>query len=153
MLQTQDPPSPPTCPDRTGPTPLRGTPPPLPVVELADADDFRRLAQRHLLRCRRDGRPLSTLIVQAHADPAIGEAQRLQLLAECARRLRSRVRSTDVVACWHGTHFGVLLPHCEPQHAEAVRLRLLAHAGGPYRLAAQLLALDLHGAAISVAAP
>ena len=153
MLQTQDPTSPPPCPDRPAPTPLRGTPPPLPVVELADADDFRRLAQRHLLRCRRDGRPLSTLILQAHADPAIGEVPRQQLLAECARRLRSRVRSTDVVACWHGTHFGVLLPHCEPQHAEAVRLRLLAHAGSAYRVGVQLLQLDLHGAAISVVAP
>lgn len=132
----------------TSPWPDRATDrglPPAQLTELADAAGFALLAERQAMRCRRHGDLLSalTLQVQFVADP--DEALRQQLLAECARRLRSRVRATDVVARWQATHFGLLLPRCAPLHADAVLTRLTRAGGGDYRLGSLLLTLQLSG--------
>lgn len=144
MLQTQVSSFTVPAPDRRTLAPHRPALPAL-VVELAGVDDFRRLVQRHTLRCKRDGQGLSALALQVQFDAEPDEALRLQLLSECARRLCSRVRATDIVARWHGTHFGVLLPRCEPAHAEAVLARLTRFGGGNYRLGDLLLHLQLQG--------
>jgi len=131
-------------PDRRAPAPPRNAPPAL-VVELASAEDFSRLVERQALRCRRDRQGLSVLRLQLQFDSEPDEALRLQLLAECARRLCSRVRASDCVARWQATHFGVLLPRCEPAQAEAVLARLTRFAGGNYRLGERLLHLRVQG--------
>jgi hypothetical protein len=119
------------------------------VVELADAASFGRLAERLALRGGRDSRGLCVLHLQVQLAPGASApkdaAPMPQWLAECARRLRSRVRSTDTLARWDGTQFGVLLPGCASQHAAAVLARLIASASGPYRLGEKLLGLTVQG--------
>lgn len=145
MLQTMVVPPPPVSfLDRRAPPPGRVAPP-AQVNELPSLDDFQRLLERLALRCRRENQALSALLLQVHPDPDADAALVLQLLAECARRLRSRVRSSDDVACWQGTQFGVLLPRCDALNAPAVLARLTRFAGGPYRLGERLLHLRLSG--------
>lgn len=134
--------------DRRIPVPPRTAPAAI-VVELADAAAFARLAERLALRSRRDSRGLCVLHLAAQLAPGTAAsadaALAAQCMAECARRLRSRVRSTDTLARWDGTQFGVLLPGCRSQHAAGVLARLIACASGPYRLGDQLLSLTLKG--------
>lgn len=143
-----------TAPDRRDLAPPRMAPPAL-VVDLAAGDDFAHLVERQTLRCQRDRVPLSALHLQVlfETEPDTDPGLRVQLLAECARRLCSRVRSSDSVARWQGTHFGVLLPRCEPVHADAVLARLTQAAGGPYRLGELLLHLRVQGRVFGTAAP
>ena len=138
-------------PDRRAPAPPRNAPP-APVVELAHDDDFSRLVERHALRCRRDRQVLSVLRLEVLFESQPDDALRPQLLAECARRLCSRVRSSDCVARWQGTHFGVLLPRCEAVHAEAVLARLKRCAAGDYSLGGLLLSLQVQGQVLGRAA-
>jgi len=137
-------------PERRVPPPPRHAPPAL-VEDLASADDFTRLVERQARRCRRDGQVLSALGLQVQFETGPDETLAAQLLAECARRLCSRVRASDSVARWQSTHFGVLLPRCEPVHAQAVLARLTRFAGGHYRLGEQLLDLSLQGQVFSPA--
>lgn len=115
------------------------------VLDLPDAGEFTRLADRQALRSKRTGEAQSALVIEVLFYAPCDEALQLRLLAECARRLRSRVRATDTLARWQATHFGVLLPRCNPQQAEAVLKRLTAFAGGDYRLGRRLLAVHLQG--------
>jgi GGDEF domain-containing protein len=130
--------------DRRTPALIRQAPPVM-LVELADAEDFRRLAQRQALRCRRNGEMMAVLALQVQFDAEPDEALRQQLLLECARRLCGRVRSTDVVAHWQGTHFGVLLLRCQAVNAEVVLARLIRSGGGVYRLGELRPRLQLQG--------
>lgn len=151
MLQSQvSTPSVP-APDRRSLAPNRPTPPAL-VANLVDAGEFQRLAERQIARCKRDGQPLSVLSLQVVFDAEPDAALRQQLLAEWARRLCSRVRSTDCVARWQDTHFGVLLVRCEAVNAEAVLARLARAGSGNYRVGDQLLNLRLQGQVFSGAA-
>jgi len=152
MLQTKDSTATALLPDRRTPPPARHAAPAL-VAELADADDFKRLAGRQAVRYRREGQVLSVLSLQVQFDSPPDPALAERLLAECARRLCSRVRATDCVARWQGTHFGVLLPRCEPVQAEAVLARLTRFAGGNYRLDDLLLHVSVHGQALGAAIP
>jgi GGDEF domain-containing protein len=123
--------------------------PPARLVELADEAAFRRLMERECLSSRRRGQALSVLRLQASLPAVAGNALHTDLhtemLAECARRLRSRVRATDEVLRWQGQHFAVLLQACEAVHAPAVLQRLCDFGSGPYRLGAQLLHLQVQG--------
>jgi diguanylate cyclase len=125
---------PPPAPDRRAPPP-RPSPHVL-VVEVADAAYFARLAEREALRSRREGRMLSVLQLQVQEEPdRNGRADALlfeHALADCARRLRGRIRSTDTLARWQTTQFGVLLPSCDQKDAAGVLTRLLGCASGPY---------------------
>jgi GGDEF domain-containing protein len=137
--------SPATAPvERRAPPPPRAAPPAL-VLELADAHAFRRQAERDALHCRRAGEVLSVLCLRAQFSASTPPGLQSDLLAECARRLRSRVRRTDTVARWHQTQFGVLLFRCDGAQAQAVLQRLTDVAGGHYRLDSQLLKLEVIG--------
>lgn len=118
------------------------------LLDLADADEFRRLSDRRALRCRRDGQELSALTLwlpRCGADPlpALWEA--------CARRLCARVRISDIVTGWQASHFGILLPGCRAEHAPAVLRRLLQAAEDPYSLDGQQVRLRLQGAVMAAA--
>ena len=119
--------------------------PPPQLVSLIDAEQFHHLAVRQAQRCRRDGLAFSALVLHAPVDTEIGPMRHQQLLTECARRLCSRVRETDCVACWQASHFGVLLPRSDAASAQVVLTRLLRSAGGPYRLGEHLMSLQLAG--------
>ena len=115
------------------------------VIELADARDFAHKVDRQALRSKRHGEVQAALVLEVRFPTAEADALRLQLLAECARRIRSRVRSTDAVGQWQLTHFGVLLPRCNAEQAEAVLARLTQFVSGHYRLRTQLLDVELLG--------
>jgi len=149
MLQsTASPDAPGVCPDRRAP-PLPRPAPAAIVVELGDAMAFAALADRLAARSRRECRGLCVLQLWVRVMPGAGapaDAMLMQqVLAECARRLRSRIRATDTIARWGGTQFGVLLPGCAVTHAAAVMTRLSACASGPYRLGDQLIGLTVQG--------
>ena len=132
MLQPQVPSPEIPTPDRRA-TPSRLAPPAT-VLELSCAEDFGRLAQRHWVRSQRDRQAFAALVLQVKCDSdpanAPDPAARLQLLADCAGRLRRRVRAIDVVARWHGEFFGVLLPRCDAVQAGPVLARLVCISGG-----------------------
>jgi GGDEF domain-containing protein len=123
------------------PAPDRRAPPPRPspaslLVDVADAASFNRLAEREAMRSRRESRMMAVLQLQACEAPDLhGRASPLaldQALADCGRRLRGHIRSTDTLARWQTTQFGVLLPGCDRADAAAVLARLLGCASGPY---------------------
>lgn len=123
------------------PAPDRRAPPPRPspallLVEVDDAAYFNRLAEREAMRSRRDGRMMAVLQLQLREEPdLLQRASPLafeQALADGARRLRGHIRSTDVLARWQATQFGVLLPGCDRTDAAAVLARLIGCASGPY---------------------
>lgn len=123
------------------PAPDRRAPPPRPspallLVEVADATSFSRLAEREAMRSRRDGRMMAVLLLQVREEPDLHHrASPLafeQALADGARRLRGGIRSTDTLARWQATQFGVLLPGCDRADAAGVLARLIGGASGPY---------------------
>lgn len=123
------------------PAPDRRAPPPRPspallLVDVDDAAYFNRLAEREAMRSRRDGRMMAVLQLQLREEPdLLQRASPLafeQALADGARRLRGRIRSTDTLARWQTTQFGVLLPGCERADAAGVLARLIGCASGPY---------------------
>lgn len=136
--------SPAHSPDRRHPAPPRPAPA-APLIELAGLEDFNRLLGRHALRSRRDGQRLSALLLRVNFDTDGDAASRAPWLAECARRLCGRVRSTDFVARWQETQFGVLLPRCEADCALAVLERLRKAASGAYRVGERVLVLEVEG--------
>jgi hypothetical protein len=123
------------------------------VVVVSDSTQFQHLAGRQVQRCRRDGQVLSTLVLQAEFDTEPDALRRQQLLSECTRRVCSRVRSTDCVARWQDSHFGVMLPQCDAANTQLVLARLMHVASGNYRLGNQLLTLRLQGQVLGLAGP
>lgn len=147
-MSDSPPPAPPAPPapagERRQPTrqPLA---PPLLAVELADADDFRRLIERHARLCVRDGMALAALSLHLRFDGTHDPSLRQHSLSQCLRRLRHQVRATDTLAHWPATHFGVLLPRCSAADAQRVLYRLIRAASGTCRLGEHTTQLLLQG--------
>lgn len=85
---------------------------------------FVRIAEREIRLARRRGQPLSMLMldidhfrsVKDHHGFEIGDL----VLVALTQRLRSRLRSTDVLTRWGGEEFVVLLPDCTVDDATNV---------------------------------
>lgn len=85
---------------------------------------FVRIAEREIRLARRRGQPLSMLMldidhfrsVKDHHGFEIGDL----VLVALTHRLRSRLRSTDVLTRWGGEEFVVLLPDCTLDDATGV---------------------------------
>ncbi|NRF69774.1 diguanylate cyclase [Aquincola sp. S2] len=118
------------------------------ALQLEAPAQFEAIVDSHLARSRRQGAPLVVLrltvdSVQGPGGYAAGHEVEQRVLAECAHRLCSRVRSVDQVVRIGGRGFGVVLVGANEAAGRAVSLRLALAGGGLYRLGNQLLDLRL----------
>lgn len=120
--------------------------PPLPSTGPGQIPFSTRI-DRHLADCRRHGQQLAVLAIGIDSiDTLDGQsAPGLEsgVVLEFGHRLRSRVRSTDVVVWLGGREHGVVLLDCRRDGALAVQRRLSLALGGLYRLGPELLAVTL----------
>ena len=132
--------------------------------------EFGLMISRQLTQCRRYGGHLSVLWLEAAqadapetatvAAPASGEAQaaddgegaaehaaaletRSQLMTAVGRRLRSRVRGTDMVLQVGETSFAVLLLDAGLREAHLVQHRLAVALNSPYSVEARTMQVRL----------
>ncbi len=130
------------------PVDFTAAPPPQPAAQagtplrLDGAAELAEWLDRQIGQARRQGGSLALLLLEGLVAPA-DEALAPRLMAECARRICGRVRSTDHVLHWHPSQFAVLLPGGGEMAAQLVGLRLLHAASGPYRIEGQLPRLSL----------
>ncbi|OWQ86325.1 hypothetical protein CDN99_21060 [Roseateles aquatilis] len=119
--------------DRTKPP--RQTPA-LWVPRVDSLAEFGLMISRQLTQCRRYGGHLSVLWLEA--EPLAREGQswpaetQNELMTAVGRRLRSRVRGTDMVLQIGETSFAVLLLDAGSPEAHIVQQRLLQMLNGPY---------------------
>ncbi len=91
------------------------------LLQLQSVEAFGAQIHRRLVNCRSAGkRPAVLLLAVEVLDDGVADEE---LLAALGARLRSRVRSTDVVAQF-GDRFGVYLDGEVAAHAGAIRERL-----------------------------
>lgn len=135
----------------------RGKPPrPTPALWVPRVDslaEFGLMISRQLTQCRRYGGRLSVLWLEAEpatgpvaavvagaaldedeaaADRAAAHEARIELMKAVGRRLRSRVRGTDMVLQVGESSFAVLLLDAGLSEAHLVQHRLSAGLNGPY---------------------
>jgi diguanylate cyclase (GGDEF)-like protein len=105
-------------------------------IALPDAEHFAALVGRELAQCRRFGKGMGVLLIDAwpHSPQgdALAEEALLKLRQAVAARLRARVRGSDVVAMLGAQRFGLILMNAGRKEAEVVQLRLHKALGGPY---------------------
>ncbi|MGO9901363.1 MAG: diguanylate cyclase [Solirubrobacteraceae bacterium] len=99
-----------------------------PLTGLANRRVWEESLQRELLRARRDGRPLSLLLIdidhfKAYNDQ-YGHPQGDKLLQHAAQAWSAQLRATDLLARVGGEEFAVLLPGCPIDQAPLVAERL-----------------------------
>ena len=115
---------------------------------LPDLEHFVPLLNRQLGICRRNGRRLSTLLIEADPETGSGAGQlphqRPLLLQAFGARLRSRVRASDAVCRIGDQRFGVVLIGAGRPEADVVLKRLQQLLWGPYSIDGQRLSLTLH---------
>ena len=109
------------------------------LVFLADHDEMTGLANRRRFReevergvayAERYGHTAAMLLLDLdnfkHVNDTLGHHVGDGLLIEVARRLRRRLRRTDVLGRIGGDEFAILLPQAEPAQAERVAREVLA---------------------------
>lgn len=100
--------------------------------------EFGLMISRHLTQCRRYGGQLAVLWLEA--EPLAREGQSWPhgaqegLMLAVGRRLRSRVRGTDMVLQIGETSFAVLLLDAGSPEAHIVQQRLMQVLNGPYNV-------------------
>lgn len=110
--------------------------------------EFGLMISRQLTQCRRFGGQLAVLWLETSSSPADAspwsDTDRLALVQAVGRRLRSRVRGTDLVLQVGETSFAVLLIDAGEREADIVRLRLAAALDTPYGVGAELMNVAVH---------
>ncbi|WP_343627792.1 GGDEF domain-containing protein [Roseateles sp.] len=100
--------------------------------------EFGLMISRHLTQCRRYGGHLAVLWLEA--EPLAREGQSWPpeaqdaLMTAVGRRLRSRVRGTDMVLQVGETSFAVMLLDAGSSEAHIVQQRLMQVLNGPYNV-------------------
>lgn len=130
----------------------RARPPrPAPALWVPRADslaEFGLMISRQLTQCRRHGGHLSVLWLEAEPLGREGQSwpQELQeaLMVSVGRRLRGRVRGTDVVLQVGETSFAVLLLEAGSAEAALVQQRLMHALNGPYGVGDETMHVGLH---------
>lgn len=91
---------------------------------------FERAVDAEVARKRRQGRPLSLLLLDVDRFKVINDTYGHQAgddtLIEVCERLRDALRETDSLARWGGEEFAVLLPDCELEGARQIAEKLRA---------------------------
>jgi len=116
-------------------------------IALPDGEHFAALVSRELAQCRRFGKGMGVLLIDAWPHPPLGAALAGEVLHRLrqavAARLRARVRGSDVVATLGGQRFGLMLMNAGRNEAELVQARLHKVLGGPYGVDEQHLYIRL----------
>lgn len=90
---------------------------------------YEDVARRYFERAKRDGKPLTLLVVDIdrfkRINDTFGHAYGDKILIEVAQRIAKSVRASDFLARFGGEEFVVLLPNCDLAHAakKAERIR------------------------------
>lgn len=105
-------------------------------LTVADQTHFAALVSRELTQCRRVGKGMSVLLLDARPHTPLGEplseTAEARLRQAVAARLRARVRGHDVVARIGPRQLGVILINAGRKESELVQARLHKVLGGPY---------------------
>ena len=109
------------------------------LIELAEHDEltgllnrrgFQRELERHMAHARRYRPPGALLIIDLdnfkEINDELGHKAGDDLLADLARRMSQRLRSSDVLARLGGDEFAVILPHASVEQALAAAHSLVA---------------------------
>lgn len=105
--------------------------------------EFGLMISRQLTQCRRYGGHLSVLWLEATPESTVDDGARHGLITAVGRRLRSRVRGTDMVLQVGETSFAVLLLDAGIAEGHLVHDRLATALKGPYGVDAQMLQVRL----------
>jgi diguanylate cyclase (GGDEF)-like protein/PAS domain S-box-containing protein len=98
---------------------------------------FEQVAEMEISRTRRYGEPLSLILVDVDhfrlVNERCGMSSGDQVLRELGRRMKSNLRSLDMLARWGDDEFAILTPHCMARSALKVaeKLRTII-AGSPF---------------------
>lgn len=118
-----------------------------PVPRVDSLAEFGLMISRQLTQCRRYGGRLAVLWMEAEPLAREGQVLRAELreglLTALARRLRSRVRGTDMVLQVGENSFAVLLLDAGAAEAAIVEQRLLQALNGPYGVEDEVMYVGL----------
>lgn len=129
------------------------------LTGIANRRGFYEAASRELERCRRFGRPLNLLVIDADNFKALNDTRghltgdkALRVIAET---ISGNVRAVDLVARMGGDEFAVLLPEIGPEQTRAVADKLHAKldqamrsGGWPLTCSVGALSCQDHGASL-----
>ncbi len=105
------------------------------LTGLLNRHHFFLVGEQEIQRARRYGRPLSAILLDLdhfkRVNDAWGHAAGDQVLQETARRLRSVLRSNDLIGRYGGEEFAILLPETSPADALVLAERLRKTAAEP----------------------
>lgn len=110
-----------------------------PVTHIPNRHTYDQAGERYLERARRDGKPLSVLVVDIdhfkRVNDRHGHAFGDRILAQVAQALSQALRVNDMVARYGGEEFVALLPGCGApcavRKAEDIRQRIEAQVRTP----------------------
>lgn len=104
------------------------------LTGLANRRRFREELESHLALLRRYGGSGAILLIDVDRLKAVNDTRGHSagdvVLRRVAEAMRTRVRTTDLVARLAGDEFAVLLPNAEPEEAESVAEALIARLAG-----------------------
>jgi diguanylate cyclase (GGDEF)-like protein len=126
------------------------------VTGLPDRAAWEERLEAAIARARGTGEPVSLLLLDVDGFGAynerFGRAGGDALLTALGRAWRRPLREDDLLARIGADEFGVLLPRCTPDDAEAVAERLNAECVGMATFAAVLTTWDGHSGVVSLMA-